>query len=78
MTPQEAIERIQVLESALADIDIKLHRMRELAVHAAAGSSTDEARAYLDLEFQRIKKEIDDISLHTESIIDTMPDGLEG
>ena len=74
MTPQEAIERIHVLDSALADIDMKLHRMRELAIHAAAGSSTDAGRAYLDVEFQRIKKEINDISLHVESLIDAMPD----
>lgn len=68
MTTQEAIDCLQVLESALSDIDIKLHRMRELAVHAASGTSTDAGRAYLDVEFQKLKSEIEEISQHADSI----------
>ena len=68
MTTQEAIRRIQILESALSEIDVKLHRMRELAVHAAGSASTDAGRVYLDSEFQKLKKEIDGISVHAESI----------
>ena len=78
MTTHEAIDRIQVMESALSEIDVKLHRMRELAVHAASGTSTNAGRAYLDIEFQRLKKEIDEISLHAESITEAMSEGPGG
>ena len=74
MTTQEAINRIQVLESALSEIDFKLHRMRELAIHAVGSATTDAGRAYLDTEFQKLKKEIDEISLHAESITEAMSD----
>ena len=78
MTAQEAINRIQVIESALSEIDVKLHRMRELAVHASGGACTDAGRAYLDVEFQKLKKEIDEISLHAESITEAMSEDTNG
>ena len=78
MTTQEAIKRIQILESALSEIDIKLHRMRELAIHSAAGTSTNVGRAYLDVEFQKLKKEIDEISRHAESITEAMSEAANG
>ena len=78
MTAQEAVGRIQVLESALSEIDVKLHRMRELAVHAADGGSTNAGRTYLDVEFQKLKKEIDEISRHAESITEAMSDDNNG
>lgn len=65
---QDAISFIKTVDNALAEIESRLHRMRELAVSSASGMNTYRARAYLDAEFQRLKNEIDEISLQAENI----------
>ena len=72
---QEAIGYIKEIDSGLAEIENKLRSMRELAISAAYRVKTDETRAYLDAEFQQLKKEIDAISLRMESKVASMLDG---
>lgn len=57
---------LQTAEGAMAIIDEKLVRMRQLAVQAATGTMTDEDRGYANTEFQALKSEITRIAQVTE------------
>ena len=57
-----AYRRLDVMLSALTEIDGRLQQMRELAIQAAVDAETDDDRAPLDAQFQKLKKEIDEIS----------------
>jgi flagellin len=62
MNSQDGISLIQTAEGGMQTIHNLLQRKRELAVQSASGTNTDEVdRAALDLEFQALKNEIDDI-----------------
>lgn len=63
----DAYHKLDVMLSALSEIDGKLHTMRELAILAATGDESDDDRASLDAEFQKLKREIDEISLLARS-----------
>ena len=64
-----AYHKLDVMLSALSDIDGRLHAMRELAIQAASDTEADVDRASLDAEFQKLKREIDEISLLARSDI---------
>ena len=57
-----AYRKLDVMLSALSEIDDRLHKMRELAIMAAVSAETDDDREPLDVEFQKLKDEIDEIS----------------
>jgi len=57
----DAISLVQIAEGASVEITNMMQRMRELAVQSANDTNTDGDRAYLDLEFQQLKTEINRI-----------------
>ena len=62
---QDAISMIQTAEGALAVIDEKLIRMKELAEQAATGTYTQEQRLIIHSEFAAMASEIDRIASST-------------
>ena len=62
---QDAISMIQTAEGALAVIDEKLIRMKELAEQAATGTYTAEQRLIIHSEFAAMGLEIDRIATAT-------------
>ena len=63
---QDGISMIQTAEGALAVIDEKLIRMKELAEQAATGTYTREQRLIIHSEFSAMASEIDRIAESTE------------
>ena len=62
----DGISLIQTAEGALIEQTNMMQRMRELAVQSANDTNTTEQRAYLDLEFQQLKGEINRIGSNTQ------------
>jgi len=62
---QDGISMIQTAEGALAVIDEKLIRMKELAEQAATGTYTNEQRMIIHSEFAAMAAEIDRIATST-------------
>ena len=62
---QDGISMIQTAEGALAVIDEKLIRMKELAEQAATGTYTNEQRLIIHSEFAAMAAEIDRIATAT-------------
>lgn len=62
----DAISLIQVADGALAVIDEKLIRMKELAEQAATGTYDSTQRLMIDSEFQAMASEIDRIARATD------------
>lgn len=62
---QDGISMIQTAEGALAVIDEKLIRMKELAEQAATGTYTNEQRMLIHSEFAAMASEIDRIATST-------------
>jgi flagellin len=58
----DAVSMIQTADGALAVIDAKLVRMKELAEQAATGTYTDFQREIINSEFQAMATEIDRIA----------------
>ena len=63
---QDGISMIQTAEGALAVIDEKLIRMKELAEQAATGTYTEAQRLIIHSEFAAMASEIDRIAESTE------------
>jgi len=63
---QDGISMIQTAEGALAVIDEKLIRMKELAEQAATGTYTNQQRLIIHSEFAAMAAEIDRIAESTE------------
>ena len=63
---QDGISMIQTAEGALAVIDEKLIRMKELAEQAATGTYTEAQRMIIHSEFSAMASEIDRIAESTE------------
>lgn len=61
----DAISMIQTADGALAVINEKMIRLKELAEQAATGTYTDVQRRIMDEEFQSMKDEIDRIANST-------------
>jgi flagellin len=49
----------QVAEGGMGEVSNMLVRMRELAIQAASDTIGDKERAYVDIEYQQLKSEID-------------------
>ena len=62
----DAISMIQTADAALAVIDEKLIRMKELAEQAATGTYDSTQRLMIDSEFQQMASEIDRIAHATD------------
>ena len=62
----DAISMIQTADGALAIIDEKLIRMKELAEQAATGTYDSTQRLMIDSEFQAMASEIDRIANATD------------
>jgi flagellin len=61
----DAISMVQVAEGGLGEISNILTRMRELGIQAASDTLGDKERAFLDLEVQQLKSELQRISQTT-------------
>lgn len=62
----DGISLLQTAEGGLNNINALLHRSRELAVQAANGTLSDADRAFINLEYQELRDEIDRIAIDTE------------
>jgi flagellin len=62
----DAISMIQTADGALVEVGNMLQRMRELTVQAASGTNTTEDLASLNIEFQALDDQIDEIAKNTE------------
>jgi len=61
----DGINMMQTAEGAMVEQSNMLQRMRELAVQAMNGTYSSTQRGYLDLEFQELASQIDDIASDT-------------
>ena len=61
----DGINMMQTAEGAMVEQSNMLQRMRELAVQSMNGTYSSTQRNYLDLEFQALGSQIDDISNNT-------------
>ncbi len=57
---------IQVAEGGMQEVSNILVRLRELSVQAASDTVGDKERAFTDMEFQQLTKEMERISASTE------------
>lgn len=74
----DGISLIQVAEGGLNEVHNILTRMRELGVQAASDTIGPKERSYLDIEYQRLKEEIDRIANATDFNGTTLLDGTGG
>ncbi|MDR1048127.1 MAG: hypothetical protein LBL51_00095 [Synergistaceae bacterium] len=63
---QDGVSMIQTAEGALGETHSILQRMRELSVQAANDTLTQQDRAYIQLEIDQLKEEIDRIADTTQ------------
>lgn len=61
----DGINMMQTAEGAMVEQSNMLQRMRELAVQSMNGTYSSVQRGYLDLEFQQLNSQINDISTDT-------------
>jgi flagellin len=62
----DAVSLIQTAEGGLSEISNIVIRLRELAIQAASDTVGDSERGFTDIEFQKLKDEIDRISKSAE------------
>lgn len=62
----DGISMIQVAEGGMNEISNILVRLRELSVQSASDTVGDKERAFTDLEFQQLSKEMERIAANTE------------
>ena len=62
---QDGISLLQTAEGGLNQINSMLQRMRELTVQAANESLTQNDRAYIQIEIDELKKNMDDLAHNT-------------
>ncbi len=62
----DGINMMQTAEGAMIEQSNMLQRMRELAVQSMNGTYSSVQRSYLDLEFQQLSSQINDISTDTK------------
>lgn len=74
----DGISLIQVAEGGLNEVHNILSRMRELGVQSASDTIGPKERKYLDIEYQRLKEEIDRIANATDFNGTTLLDGTGG
>ena len=61
----DGINMMQTAEGAMVEQSNMLQRMRELAVQSMNGTYSSTQRGYLDLEFQALSSQINDVSVNT-------------
>ena len=61
----DGINMMQTAEGAMIEQSTMLQRMRELAVQSMNGTYSSVQRSYLDLEFQQLSSQINDVSTDT-------------
>ena len=59
---QDGISLVQIADGAMAEVEDMLQRCNELAVKAANATMTQQDRAYLQAEINKIKEEVDAIN----------------
>ena len=74
----DGINMMQTAEGAMVEQSNMLQRMRELAVQAMNGTYDVDQRAYLDAEFQELKKQIGNIATDTTWNDQILLDGSVG
>jgi flagellin len=62
----DGISLIQVAEGSLVEVSNMMQRMRELSVQSANDTYTEQDRTALNLEFQELKKQINQIGNNTQ------------
>ena len=62
----DAISMISTADGALVEVTNMLQRMRELAIQASNGTTTEADRDYLNAEYQNLLVEIDRIAQNTQ------------
>lgn len=62
----DGISMVQTAEGGLDEISNMLTRLRELSIQAASDTVGDTERAFTDMEYQNLKKEIERIAQVTE------------
>ncbi len=62
----DAISMISTADGALVEVTNMLQRMRELAVQASNGTTTEDDRTFLNSEYQNLITEIDRIAQNTQ------------
>ena len=62
----DGISLVQVAEGGLNEVTSMLTRLRELAVQSASDTIGDRERAYVDIEYQQLKEEIDRVAQTTQ------------
>ena len=63
---QDGISALQVVDTAMGEIEDVLIRMKELSVQASSDNYSDEDRASIKAEIEELKKFIDDTAESTE------------
>lgn len=63
---EEGMDYTLVGDGAMAEIDAMLHRMREITVQALNDTNTEEDKAALEMEFDQIQSQIDEICRNTQ------------
>ncbi|MFW5775509.1 MAG: flagellin [Chitinivibrionales bacterium] len=63
---QDGVALLNIAEGALIEIEDMLQRMRELSIQAANDTLTGTERNYIQVEFDRLKEEIDRIANGTQ------------
>jgi flagellin len=78
----DGINMMQTAEGAMVEQSNMLQRMRELAVQSMNGTYSSTQRGYLDLEFQALSTQIDDISANTtwndQTLLNADTDNVSG
>jgi flagellin len=74
----DGISMIQTAEGGMNEVQNMLIRMRELGVQAASDTIGVKERAYLDIEYQALKDEIDRVAYATEFNGTQLLDGTGG
>lgn len=74
----DAISLIQTAEGGLNEISNIIIRLRELSIQAASDTVGETERGFTDIEFQKLKEEIDRISKSAEFNGTKLLDGTSG
>ena len=74
----DAISYLQTADGAIVEISNMLQRMRELAVQAASGTMSETDQDALNVEFEALEAQIQDISTDTEWNGVAILDGQQG
>ncbi len=62
----DGISLVQVAEGGLSEVTSMLIRLRELAVQSSSDTIGDRERAFVDIEYQQLKEEIDRVAQTTQ------------